>query len=124
MTNSGPHINYIELPATDMAPTLEFYEQVFGWQWNSYGPTYAAREDSVLTVALATEADSAPSHETGRQTAIGPLVLFETDDLEGVEARIVAAGGEIVSAPYGYPGGSRFHFEDPSGNTLAVYQSS
>ena len=31
--------------------------------------------------------------------------------------------GEVVSPPYGYPGGRRFHFRDPSGNVLGVYRS-
>jgi uncharacterized protein len=40
--------------------------------------------------------------------------------LEAVER----AGGEVVEGPFDYPGGRRFHFRDPSGNVLGVFQPS
>ena len=51
------------------------------------------------------------------------LGLLQTADLAATEADVRAAGGNIISPPYGYPGGRRFHFVDPSGNVLGVYQS-
>jgi len=41
--------------------------------------------------------------------------------LEATEAKIKQAGGKIVRATYAFPGGRRFHFNDPSGNELAVW---
>jgi predicted enzyme related to lactoylglutathione lyase len=38
-----------------------------------------------------------------------------------MEAKVRAAGGEILRPPYAFPGGRRFHFRDPSGNELAVW---
>jgi predicted enzyme related to lactoylglutathione lyase len=38
-----------------------------------------------------------------------------------MEAKVRAAGGEILRPPYDFPGGRRFHFRDPSGNELAVW---
>jgi predicted enzyme related to lactoylglutathione lyase len=35
-----------------------------------------------------------------------------------------SAGGEVVEGPFDYPGGRRFHFRDPSGNVLGVFQPS
>ncbi len=116
-------INYIELPATDLGATKAFYEGAFGWEWIDYGPGYTASRTGSVEVALNTESASAPVHEEGSQNAIGPLVLFGTTDLEAVESAVVAAGGELVTAAYEYPGGHRFHFADPSGNVLAAYQS-
>jgi predicted enzyme related to lactoylglutathione lyase len=119
---SEAEVNYIELPAGDLAPTKAFYAEAFGWDWVDYGPTYAASTSGQIEVALNAEASVGPAHDSGAQNAVGPLVLFGTSDLQAVESAVRAAGGEIVSPIYPYPGGRRFHFADPSGNILGVYQ--
>lgn len=120
----GTAIRYIELPgAGALDETKQFYRTAFGWTWTDYGPTYAAYEDGTITVGLSLEASPGPAHEPGAESAIGPLVLFETGDLQATEDAVGAAGGQIVSGPYAYPGGQRFHFRDPAGNILGVYQS-
>ena len=48
------------------------------------------------------------------------VVLYSTN-LEEIEARVGASGGQIVRAVFEFPGGRRFHFTDPSGNELAVW---
>ena len=35
--------------------------------------------------------------------------------------KVKEAGGQITAVPFGFPGGRRFHFHDPSGNELAVW---
>jgi predicted enzyme related to lactoylglutathione lyase len=35
---------------------------------------------------------------------------------------VEAAGGDIIRPIFSFPGGRRFHFRDPSGNELAVWQ--
>jgi predicted enzyme related to lactoylglutathione lyase len=35
---------------------------------------------------------------------------------------VLQAGGSISVPIFAYPGGRRFHFFDPSGNELAVFQ--
>jgi predicted enzyme related to lactoylglutathione lyase len=117
-------INYIELPAADIAATKAFYAAAFGWDWIGYGPGYASHLGEGLEVALNGSGTVVPAHASGEQNGVGPLVLFGTDDLSAVHAEVLAAGGSIVSEPYNYPGGRRFHFGDPSGNVLGVYQSS
>ena len=76
-----------------------------------------------MEVGLNGGAVAAPAHAQGAEDSIGPLVLLSCGDLEAKEADVVAAGGVIVSQIYPYPGGRRFHFCDPSGNILGVYQS-
>jgi len=116
-------LDYIELPAVDVAVTKTFYADVFGWDWTDYGPGYACCESTVPQVALSASAAVAPAHDAGAQDAIGPFVLLSTADIVDAQSRVTAAGGSIVSAPYDYPGGRRFHFADPSGNILGIYQS-
>ena len=114
-------IDYVELPAVSMTATKDFYTAAFGWAWVDFGPNYAGFDGAQITVGLNTEATPAPPHDAGSENSIGPLVLFSTDDLEAAEERIRAAGADLISPPYDYPGGRRFHFRDPSGNILGVY---
>ncbi len=120
---SDATIDYIELPAGELSATKAFYAQLFGWSWVDYGPTYSASQTGSIEIALNAAATPLPAHEPGAENAVGPLLLFSTADLEAVESAVRAAGGHIVSSIYPYPGGRRFHFADPSGNVLGVYQS-
>lgn len=106
-------IDYIELPAADLAATKGFYAQVFGWTFTDYGPDYAAFNDGRLDGGF--DASDAPS---GRG---GPLVVFYVSDLEACRAEVLAAGGEIVKDIFSFPGGRRFHFTDPTGTELAAW---
>ncbi|RLE23281.1 MAG: VOC family protein [Actinobacteria bacterium] len=116
-------ISYIELPATELKDTKSFYTAVFGWSWVDYGPNYAAFAGAGIDGGFNTEATPATPHESGAESSNGPFVLFAANDLGAMERKIRDAGGEIVSGPYAYPGGNRFHFRDPSGNILGVYKS-
>jgi uncharacterized protein len=48
-------------------------------------------------------------------------VVIYTADLAAMEACVTASGGRIVKPVFSFPGGRRFHFEDPSGNQLAIW---
>jgi predicted enzyme related to lactoylglutathione lyase len=47
--------------------------------------------------------------------------VIYSSNLEAVQQKIKAAGGKIVKDTFSFPGGRRFHFEDPNGNELAVW---
>lgn len=119
MTTSTKHhtIAYVELVATDLAATTAFYTAAFGWRFNSYGPAYAG------IVAPDGNGEVGGLNATGEGTVGGsPLVLLYSDDLDATVAAVEAAGGKVTSGPYEFPGGRRFHFSDPSGNELGVWQ--
>lgn len=117
-----PVLNYIELPAIDMAATKSFYTETFGWTWTEYGPTYSSADASGVEVGLTTQAATASMPPPDDESSIGPLMLFETDDLDAALAAVAAGGGRIVTHPFEYPGGRRFHFSDPSANVLGIYR--
>jgi predicted enzyme related to lactoylglutathione lyase len=104
-------IDYVEFPAQDMIATKRFYQQAFGWSFTDYGPSYAAFDEGL---------DGGFDGDAEDQARM-PLVILYADDLEAAEAKVRAAGGEIVRPAYDFPGGRRFHFRDPSGNELAVW---
>jgi uncharacterized protein len=52
-----------------------------------------------------------------------PLPVVRVDDLELAFDSVVKAGGTIAKPIFSFPGGRRFHFIDPGGNELAVWQT-
>jgi predicted enzyme related to lactoylglutathione lyase len=114
MAQSKPEnqIDYVELPASDIARTKTFYHAVFGWKFEDYGPGYTSFHDGRLGGGFTTE-----SPAPGR----GVLLVIYCADLAAVQQRIKTAGGKIVQEIFSFPGGRRFHFEDPNGNELAVW---
>lgn len=119
---SHPVLNNIELPATDMATTKAFYSAVFGWSWTDYGPTYSAADANGVEVGLSSAATPAAPPPADDESSIGPLVLLQTDDLDAAIAVVTTNGGDIVTRTFDFPGGSRFHFRDPSGNVLGIFR--
>ena len=106
-------LNYVELPVSDVSAARAFYEQAFGWSMTEFAPTYAATTTGETDLGL--DGDDA-------EKVRAPLAVIQTDDLESALASVENAGGRIVRPIYPFPGGRRFHFLDPSGNELAVYQ--
>ena len=115
-TQSQHHIDYIELTVTDMARAQRFYSDAFGWEFTDYGPGYAGIRSGEK------EAGGLRLDETVVQG--GPLVVLYSGDLEASVTAVRDAGGKIVVEPFEFPGGRRFHFEDPSGNQLAIWSES
>jgi predicted enzyme related to lactoylglutathione lyase len=109
-------IDYIEFTVRDMAEAQRFYGEAFGWAFTDYGPDYAGiqRGDGGEVGGLRQDAEVA----TG-----GPLVILYSDDLEASVDAVRAAGGRVVKEIFSFPGGRRFHFQDPSGNELAVWSA-
>ena len=117
MTHIHHAMDYVEINVIDLAAARAFYERAFGWEFNDYGPTYAGIKSSAgddEVGGLNAEREPQPG---------GPLVLLWSDDLDASVDAVNGAGGEVTEGPYDYPGGRRFHFRDPSGNVLGVYQA-
>jgi uncharacterized protein len=105
-------IDYLELPASDIEKTKTFYNSVFGWKFEDYGPDYTSFHDGRMAGGFTTEAPA-----LGK----GVLLVIYSSDLVAVQQKILAAGGRIVKEIFSFPGGRRFHFADPNGNELAVW---
>ena len=111
-------IDYIEFPATDIEATKRFYEQVFGWKFQDYGPDYTSFLDGRLAGGFNKDAHPAAPSDS---KASGPLIVIYAASLEEIYGEVKTAGGKIVKEIFGFPGGRRFHFTDPNGNELAVW---
>jgi len=111
-TKPENQIDYVELPAGDIARTKAFYSAAFGWKCEDHGPNYTSFFDGRLSGGFTTE---------GRSPAQGLLLVIYSSDLESSQERIKNTGGKIAKETFSFPGGRRFHFADPNGNELAVW---
>ena len=109
-------IDYVELGVRDLAAAKAFYRDAFGWAFTDYGPTYAGIQGPGDR-----EVGGLEQRGGGAPGAGGPLVILYSEDLEASLAAVEAAGGTVSTPPFGFPGGRRFHFRDPSGNELPVW---
>ena len=111
-TNRDSKIDYIEFNATDIEAVKGFYDRVFGWKFEDYGPEYSSFSDGRI----------AGGFQKGEAMASGgTLVVIYADDLGAALQRVKDAGGKTTKEIFSFPGGSRFQFIDPSGNELAVW---
>jgi predicted enzyme related to lactoylglutathione lyase len=107
-------LNYVELPVGDVGAARAFYEAAFGWSLTAFGPSYAATLTGDTDIGLQGDAAEATK---------APLPVIDVEDLEAVQAAVLAAGGRIVKPVFAFPGGRRFHFLDPAGNELAAVKA-
>ena len=108
-------IDYVELPsATAHELTRAFYSRAFGWAFTDFGPDYAATTGGDVDLGLQGDPSGALA---------APLPVIRVDDLEAAFDAVSKAGGVIAKAIFAFPGGRRFHFIDPSGSELAVWQA-
>ena len=108
-------IDYVEIGARDLEAAKTFYATAFGWQFTDYGPDYAGIRWS------GGDGEVGGLNAEGSCGRGGPLVLLWTEDVDASVAAVTSAGGDVVSGPYPFPGGRRFHFLDPSDNELGVW---
>lgn len=107
------HIDYIEFPAhnvADLKQTRDFFKNVFGWSHAMYGEDYADTSDSGVYSGINAE----------NPTALPLVIVYSSNLTESLE-KVTAGGGTITKEIYTFPGGSRFHFREPSGTEMAVW---
>jgi predicted enzyme related to lactoylglutathione lyase len=109
-------ICYVEIPATDIEKSAEFYRAAFGWKTRTRGDGALAFDDGVGEVS-GTWVLRRPASPTP-----GLLLYIMVEDAEATVAKIQAAGGEIVQAIGGDAPEITARFRDPGGNVLGIYQ--
>ena len=107
-------IDYVEFASRDPAASRRFFERVFGWRFEDYGPDYTAFDDGELQGGFCRGTPA--TSEAG-----APLVVLYAVQLAPVQAAVEAQGGSVVKPVFAFPGGRRFQFIEPGGNELAVW---
>jgi uncharacterized protein len=109
-------ICYVEIPASDVQRSAEFYEKVFGWRIRKRGDRAIAFDDGVGEVS--------GTWVTGRSPATTPglLIYIMVDSVAATIDTLVAHGGELVQ-PIGADAPEiTARFRDPAGNIIGLYQ--
>lgn len=113
MTNGK--ICYIEMPATDIAQSADFYQKVFGWEIRKRGDGSTAFDDTTGGVS--------GSWVKGRPPAApGLLVYIMVDSVDATIDAVISNGGEIVQPVGADAPEITARFRDPGGNIIGLYQ--
>jgi uncharacterized protein len=108
-------VSYLRIPAEDPRRSAAFYEAVFGWRVRSDRdePSF---EDGTGHVIGHFVTDLPVAGEAG----VRPYIFVERVD-ETLE-KVVARGGEVVTAPYPEGDLRVATFRDPAGNVVGVWE--
>ena len=106
------------MPSRDLEKTKAFFNAAFNWNFTDYGPDYCDFHQDGIDGGFF-RVDAAMNQARG-----SALVVLYSQDLAASEAAIVTAGGKISKPTFDFPGGRRFHFEEPSGNEFAIWSES
>jgi len=109
-------ICYVEIPATDVGGSADFYGKVFGWRIRRRGDGSMAFDDSVGEVSGTWVTGRPPSGEPGL------LLYVMVDSVAATLDAVRAHGGELVQ-PIGADGPEvTARFRDPAGNVIGLYE--
>jgi uncharacterized protein len=115
-TPTNGKICYVEMPASDIARSAEFYKKVFGWTIRQRGDGHTAFDDGVGQVSGTWVRGRTPASEPGL------LVYIMVDSVAATLDTIVANDGEVVQ-PIGADAPEiTARFRDPGGNVIGLYQ--
>jgi uncharacterized protein len=109
-------ICYIQIPATDIQSSADFYRQVFGWNVRTNNHGHLAFDDTTGEVS--------GSWVTGRPPSSAPGLLFYVmvDSVAAAVDAVVAAGGELVQPIGGDAPEITARVLDPGGNVIGLYE--
>jgi len=112
---------HFAINADDVGRAKSFYEGVFGWTFDPWGPPdfYQVKNAGQgLLGALQGRRELAPGvRMAGYEVTVG------VKDLKATIAAVEAAGGKIIMQPYRIEGvGELIYFEDTEGNLVGAMQ--
>ena len=115
-TFANGKICYIEIPATDIAGSADFYRKVFNWNTRQRGDGHTAFDDTTGQVSGTWVLGRPPASKPGL------LVYVMVDSVAATIEAIVANGGEVVQ-PIGADAPEiTSRFRGPAGNVIGLYQ--
>lgn len=116
-------LTHFAINADDVDASRTFFEAVFGWTFNAYGPPDFFQIDTggdgtVPMGALQSRRDLVE----GRPT-LGLECTFAVEDVDETYRRVVEAGGQILMERFTISRvGHLIAFADPSGNPILAMQ--
>ena len=113
------HVKFFSVMADDVARARKFYEMVFGWTFEAWGPPgFFLIRGAGIEGSL--HARSEPLTGTGYRAF---EVTIGVDSIDAIEKKIVPAGGVITQARMHLPTvGTLLYCNDTEGNRVGVMQ--
>jgi predicted enzyme related to lactoylglutathione lyase len=115
-TLANGKICYVEIPATDIARSSDFYQRVFGWQIRKRGDGHIAFDDTTGQVSGTWVVRRPPS------ATPGILIYVMMDSVAATLEAVVSHGGEVIQAIGADAPEITARFRDPAGNVIGLYQ--
>jgi uncharacterized protein len=115
-TCANGKICYLQIPAIDIARSVDFYTHAFGWQTRTRSDGNIAFDDGVGEVSGTWVLGRPPSPTPGL------LIYIMVDSVAATIDLVLANGGEIVQPIGGDAPEITARFRDPAGNVLGLYQ--
>ena len=109
-------VSYIQLPATNVRGSADFYASVFGWEVGSGDNEHLSFSDATRGMIGAWVTERVSSQEAG----VLPYIYVHGIDV--VLEKIRSRGGEIVKPPYAEGDLWVATFRDPGGNVIGIWQ--
>jgi predicted enzyme related to lactoylglutathione lyase len=116
--NTNGKICYIEMPATDIQLSAEFYQKVFGWRIRERGDGATAFDDTTGEVSGTWVLGRPPATEPGL------LIYIMVDSVAKTVDSVIVNGGEIAQPLCADAPEVIARFRDPAGNVIGLYQES
>lgn len=115
-TSANGKICYLEIPATDIARSAQFYRNVFGWRIRQRGDGSTSFDDSTGAVSGTWVGGRSPTADPGL------LVYIMVDSVASTIEKLVANGTEIVQPIRAHAPEITARFRDLGGNVIGLYQ--
>jgi uncharacterized protein len=117
----GP--SYFEIQADDPERAVQFYKEVFGWQFTKVEGMpleYWRVETSGPRGGLLQRPAKAPSPAQGANAFVCSM---EVDHFDATTNLILARGGQVALPKFAVPGTCwQGYFIDPEGNTFGIFE--
>ena len=113
MSKENSHVDYIEFPAKSMKElnaVKDFFTRVFGWSCQQWGDDYADTKGSGVGSGI-----------NAKDSATASLPVIYVADIQATYNEVKVTGAPVTKEIFDFPGGKRFHFQDPAGNELAAW---
>jgi predicted enzyme related to lactoylglutathione lyase len=118
------NIRHFSINADDVSRARKFYENVFGWKFQPWGPP------DFFLVQTGTEKDPGieGSLQARRELVKGEKITayecsISVDNVDATTKAVQANGGKIVMPKVAIPGvGRLIFFQDPEGNVVGAMQ--
>jgi predicted enzyme related to lactoylglutathione lyase len=115
---SKRNVVHIEIPAANVKDAGKFYESLFGWKMEHVPEfNYTMWSDG--------GGSGGGFNEVSAENPVGQvLVYIDSEDIEADLKNVEKLGGKTIRAKTEIPGTGWYAlFQDPTGNTLALYTS-